>query len=189
MDEQHGRAGDASSGRALLQAGRFSSASSYIMPVEQTPERLERKFREEGTGQDAAALVPASYSPEPIGRSAGRVRPPAPRKLGDCPGGAGKIPLPAGMCGRRRREREGGRFRARRWWVVVSFGGGREGRRHLRRSARRTAAPVARFVSLFSGVMVGPTWSLHLTGWWTQETIDTAEIERVLTLKLQGGFV
>jgi hypothetical protein len=80
----------------------------------------------------------------------------------------------------------GGRFRARRWRVVVSFGGGREGRRPLRRSARRTAAPVARFVSLFSGVMVGPTWSLHLTGWWTQETIDTAEIE---TLKLQGGFV
>jgi hypothetical protein len=186
MDEQHGRAGDASSGRALLQAGRFSSASSYIMPVEQTPERLERKVREEGTGQDAAALVPASYSPEPIGRSAGRVRPPAPRKLGDCPGGAGKIPLPAGMCGRRRREREGGRFRARRWWVVVSFGGGREGRRHLRRSARRTAAPVARFVSLFSGVMVGPTWSLHLTGWWDKETIDTAEIE---TLKLQGYFI
>jgi hypothetical protein len=33
----------------------------------------KRKGREDGTGQDAAALVPASYSPEPIGGSAGRL--------------------------------------------------------------------------------------------------------------------
>lgn len=85
MDEQHGRPGDASSGRALLQGGRFSSAWPYIMPGEQ---KRERKAREGGT--------PPRWFRRAIRRrpwvdeaAAARVSPPAPRKLGGCPGGAG----------------------------------------------------------------------------------------------------
>ena len=157
-EEQHGRPGDASSGRALLQGGRFSSAgSSYIMPGEQTPGRggAGKDAGERGAGQDAAALFPASYSPEPIERSAGRLA-----GFGES---WGVVPaeldrFPAGMCGRRRRERGRGRFRARRWWVVVSFGE-RERREGRVPVAAARAKPLLRWFGsrvLIQGLWWGP---------------------------------
>jgi hypothetical protein len=80
-------------------------------------------------------------------------------------------------------RRGGGRFRARRRWAVVRFGGG-EGKAASpspQRAASRCSGGYqqARFVVQascpYSGVMVGPTCSLHHTGWWAQESNEKAE--------------